>query len=191
MLRWVLALTVVLLTGPAFDGKSLEGWDGLKGHWKAADGQIVGTADASLKFNTFLCTQQKFKDFELSFRVRLKDGKGNSGVQIRSEVMDREKWTVKGPQCDIGAGYWGGLYGENFGGMMQAADQSKLTVKPADFNDYFIRAVGKKVTIKVNGVTTVDAEFEKLPAEGIIALQLHTGAGMEVAFKEIKFKELK
>jgi len=193
MLRCVLALTVSLTTGPAFDGKSLDGWNGLPGHWKAADGLIVGTADASLKFNTFLVSQKSFKDFELSFQVRLKDGKGNSGVQIRSEVMDREKWTVKGPQCDIGDKYWGSLYGENFGGMMQAADFEKVKakLKPADFNDYFIRVVGKRVTIKVNGVTTVDAEFENLPAEGIIALQLHTGAGMEVAYREIKFRELK
>lgn len=192
MLRRVLALTVTLLTGPAFDGKSLDGWNGLRGHWKTADDQIVGTADASLKFNTFLCTQQKFKDFELTFRVRLKDGKGNSGVQIRSAVTDREKWTVRGPQCDIGDKYWGSLYGEHFGGMMQAADfdQVKAKLKPADFNDYFIRVVGKHVTIKVNGVTTVDAEFKTLPAEGIIALQLHTGAGMEVTYREFKFREL-
>ena len=42
-------------------------------------------------FNTFLCSKKKYKDFELSFKVRLKDGKGNSGVQIRSKVFDPKK----------------------------------------------------------------------------------------------------
>jgi len=64
-------------------------------------------------------------------------------------------------------------------------------VKQDDFNDYSIRVVGKKVTIKINGETTVDTEFAKLPAEGIIAFQLHAGGPMEVTFKDIVFKELK
>ena len=34
---------------------------------------------------------------------------GNSGVQIRSEVIDSKKFVVKGPQCDMGAQYWGSL----------------------------------------------------------------------------------
>jgi hypothetical protein len=178
---------------PAFDGKSLTGWDCLPGHWTATNGIILGRSDGSLKTNTFLCSQKRYKDFEMSFQVRLKDGQGNSGVQIRSDILDQKKWSVKGPQADIGDKYWGSLYGEAFGGMMQAADFDKVKVKLKlnDFNDYFIRVVGKKVTIKVNDVTTVDKEFENLPAEGIIALQLHQGMIMEVTYRNIKFKELK
>src|SRR5262245_66551750 len=74
-----------------FNGKDTAGWEGLPGFWSVKDGAIVGTAPADLKFNTFLCSKQKYKDFELKFRVRLKDGKGNSGVQIRSKVRDNPK----------------------------------------------------------------------------------------------------
>jgi hypothetical protein len=194
-MRHLALLLVTALSGaqPATDGRSLDGWDGLPDHWKATDGTIVGTSDGSLKFNTFLVSQMKFKDFELSFKVRLKGGKGNSGVQIRSEVSDRKRLAVRGPQADIGDKYWGSLYGEQSGGMMQQCDFDKVrpTLKPDDFNDYFVRVVGKKVTIKVNGVTTVDAEFEKLPPEGVIAFQIHQGPPMEVTLREIKFKELK
>ena len=63
--------------------------------------------------------------------------------------------------------------------------------KKDEFNDYSIKVVGKKVTIKVNGVTSVDEEFEKMPDEGILAFQLHTPGPMEVTFKDIVFKELK
>jgi hypothetical protein len=186
-------------TPTLFDGKSLTDWDYLASCWSVRDGMIVGSSDGSLKTNTFLCSQRKFKDFELSFQVRLTSEKrgeantANSGVQIRSEVIDREKWVVKGPQCDMGGKYWGSLYGEQFGGMMKQADFAKLkpVLKFDEFNDYAIRVVGKKVTITVNGVTTVDQEFANLPDEGIIALQLHQGPKMEAAFKNFKFKELK
>lgn len=175
-----------------FNGKNTDGWQGLPDLWKVEDGAIIGNTFKGIKGNTFLCSKKEYGDFELSFKVRLKDGKGNSGVQIRSKIHNKDNLGVTGPQCDIGANYWGSLYGENFGGMMKAADAKKVnpTLKANDFNDYSIKAVGKKVTITVNGVVTVDEEFAKLPEKGIIALQLHVGPAMEVTYKDIKFKDL-
>lgn len=177
-----------------FNGQNLEGWQGLERYWSVKDGAIVGSTEPSgITFNTFLCSKKQYGDFELSFKVRLKGGKGNSGVQIRSEIFDKEKFAVKGPQCDIGDVYWGSLYGEHFGGMMKAADKETVTrvLKKDDFNDYYIKCVGKHVTIKINGAVTVDQEFPNLPPTGIIAWQLHSGGPMEVVFKDIRFKELK
>ena len=188
----VLATPVVAADRDLFNGKNLDGWEGLE-YWKVYDGGLIGTAgDKKVPFNTFLCSKKKYKDFELKFQVRLKDGEGNSGVQIRSEVFNRDKFAVKGPQCDIGQQYWGSLYGENFGGMMKAADPKlvKELVKENDWNDYEIKAVGKRITIKLNGETTVDDDFSKMPDEGIIAFQLHGGHVMEVTFKNIQFKDL-
>jgi hypothetical protein len=188
--------------GTFFNGKDTTGWEGLPEFWKVTDGAIVGnTGPTGGKFNTFLCSKKKYSDFELSFKIRLKNGVGNSGVQIRSQIVDPKVLAVGGPQCDVGAGYWGSLYGERFtaegkiggGHMMKQADAKKVNakLKPKDFNDYSIRCVGKHVTIKVNGVTSVDGEFPKIPATGIIAFQVHAGPSMEVTFKDIKFKELK
>jgi hypothetical protein len=191
--------TVEVVNGPAgeplpfFDGKTLEGWEGDTRYWKVEKGAIVGRGWREA-YNTFLCSKKKYRDFELRFRGRLRGGKGNSGVQIRSEIMDRAKFTVKGPQADMGDDYWGSLYGEHFGGMMKRApaDVVKKALKPAGFNDYFIRCVGKHVTIKLNGETTVDDDFETMPAEGIIAWQLHGGhPDMEVEFRDVRFKDLR
>jgi hypothetical protein len=197
----VAALVSLALHGPAqedkgdfFNGKDLAGWEGLTQYWKVQDGAIVGsTFPDGLKFNTFLCSKKKYRDFELKFQVRLKDGKGNSGIQIRSEVFEPKTFAVKGPQCDIGAQYWGSLYGEHFGGMMQAAPKDVVAkaVKPSEFNEYHIRCVGKHVTIKLNGAVTVDGDFPKMPDEGIIAWQLHSGGAMEVTFRDIEFREIK
>jgi hypothetical protein len=176
-----------------FVPKDFEGWEGLiKEYWSVQDGALVGYTSKDPGFNTFLCSKKMYKDFEMTFKVRLKNGIGNSGIQIRSKLANKKKFAVHGPQADIGAGYWGSLYGEGFGGMMKAASkESQKAIKAKDFNDYSIKCVGKKVTIKINGVTTVDEEFAKMPAEGIIAFQLHAGyPSMEVTFKDIKFTDL-
>lgn len=177
-----------------FNGKDLSGWEGMEGRWSVRDGALVGTTVPDQKYNTFLCSKRKYGDFELRFKVRLKDGYGNSGVQIRSAVEEREHYTVKGPQADIGERFWGSLYGERFGGMMKAApwDKVERVLKPQEFNDYSIRCVGKHCTITINGLTTVDDDFPKMPDEGIIAWQLHHCPGvMEVTFKDIQFAELR
>ncbi|MBA4066696.1 MAG: hypothetical protein C0501_23920 [Isosphaera sp.] len=170
---------------------------------------IVGETTEDPKYNTFFCTKKKYGDFELSFKVQLRDGVGNSGVQIRSTLKDDKKFVVHGPQVDVGKGYWGSLYGEGVGGMMKASspDAIKKAVKEAEFNDYVITAKGTRITVKVNGETMVDGDFPKLPAgkgkdgkepeakpaptDGIIAIQVHGGyPKMRVEYKDIKFTDL-
>ena len=175
-----------------------ENWEGLKEFWTLQGTAVIGKADKDPGFNTFFCSKQKYTDFELTFKVKLVDEKGNSGVQVRSAVTNREKFVVSGPQCDIGPGYWGSLYGENVGGMMQACpkDFVQKHVKVGEDNEYFIRAKGDHYTIKVNGATAVDADFPTTPNKkdapkgGVIAFQLHAGGPMTVEFKEIQFKDL-
>lgn len=196
-----LALFATFLLGPVlvgqnagsfFSGKDLAGFEGLLDeYWSVKEGAIVGSAPKGLKFNTFLCSKEKYGDFELKFEVKMTKG-ANSGVQIRSHIHNQKTFAVTGPQCDMGQQYWGSLYGENFGGMMKAAPAElvKKIVKEGDWNDYYIKAVGKHITIKLNGETTVDADFAKAPDTGIIAFQLHAGGPMEVIFKNVKFTNL-
>lgn len=177
-------------TANFFNGKNFEGFEGLlEEYWSVKDGAIVGKTNG-LKFNTFLCSKKQYGDFELQFKVKMIGG--NSGIQIRSKIHDAKKFAVTGPQCDMGGPFWGSLYGENFGGMMKAADAKLVgkVLKEKEFNDYYIRAVGKKITIKLNGETTVNDEFAKAPDMGIIAFQLHAGGPMEVTFKDIRFTDL-
>src|SRR5262245_57835641 len=103
---------------------------------------IVGETTEDPKYNTFFCTKKTYGDFDLSFKVQLRDAVGNSGVQIRSELFDKEKFRVRGPQVDVGKGYWGSLYGEGVGGMMKAStpEAIKKAVKETEFNEYHIVA---------------------------------------------------
>jgi hypothetical protein len=193
-LLWALSTVQAGDSKSFFNGKDFTGWEGLTGedgYWSVKDGAIVGASPKGLKFNTFLCTKKKYKDFELQFQVKLTKG-GNSGVQIRSKIHNEKTFAVTGPQADMGGPYWGSLYGENFGGMMKAADAKlvKEVLKDGEFNDYYIKCVGKHVTIKLNGKTTVDDDFAKMPEEGIIALQMHAGGPQEVTFRDIRFVDL-
>jgi hypothetical protein len=178
-----------------FNGKDLDGWEGLREYWSVRDGAIVGKVPAEgLAFRTFLCSRRRYKDFELSVQVRITHGKGNSGVQFRSRIVDPAKFTVAGPQGNMGRPFWGGLYGERDPGRWLRLPKQTVVreiVKPAEFNDYVLKCVGKRVTIKINGTTTLDDHFPEIPDEGIIAWQLRGDyPGMEVTFRNIQFKEL-
>lgn len=169
-------------------------WKGLEQFWTIRPDSIYGTTQPKgINFNTFLCTEKEFQDFEMSLKVNIVNGKGNSGIQIRSKIIDQKKFVVAGPQCDMGQQYWGSLYGEQFGGMMKASDAEtvKKVIKINDFNDYHILCQGKRVVIKINGTTMLDGTFDKMPDTGIIALQIHGGGPMDVIFKDIVIKELK
>ena len=67
---------------------------------------------------------------------------------------------------------------------------SRKVLKPGEFNQVFVRCVGKRVTIKINGLTTVDKQFPEIAARGVIGWQVHRGNVGEIVFKDIEFKEL-
>ena len=191
-------LAAFVLCGPVVAGEKSAAfldksqWHGLMEYWTIKGDTVIGSAPKGLKFNTFLCSKRPFRNFELKFEIQLKNGVGNSGIQIRSKIFQPKTFAVAGAQCDIGGRYWGCIYGEHIGGMMKEADAKVIAkiLKPKEFNQYHIKCVGQHVTIKINGVTTVDGDFPKMAKTGIIAWQLHSGGPMEVTFRKIRFMEL-
>jgi hypothetical protein len=157
--RILLLIAALLATSsalPADDTKEFldpANWHGRSDIWSITGDSIVGETKEDPKYNTFFVSKKTYSDFEISFKVQLKGGVGNSGLQIRSTLMDEAKFTVKGPQVDVGKGYWGSLYGEGVGGMMKASNKADIekAVKETEFNDYKIVAKGTKITIIING----------------------------------------
>jgi serine/threonine protein kinase/formylglycine-generating enzyme required for sulfatase activity len=182
-----------------FNGRNSDGWHGLAGFWHVKDQSIVGTVPVGQKAHTFLCSDREYKDFELKFRARLLGGIGNSGVNFRSKIRDPQKFSLVGPQCEICAQDrnrkypTGSLVSEPTGEPFLApvaADVDRI-FKLGDFNDFEIRCVGQHVRIKVNGQTTVDADFPSMPDQGLIGWQMHGGnPPREVTFKDIEFTDL-
>ena len=170
-----------------FNGKDLTGWDGEKDLWKVDGGEIVGKSPG-LKKNTFLKSQLAVENFRLSLKVKLTPDAGNSGIQFRSVPLPDGE--MKGPQADVGAGWWGKLYEESGRGLL-AKEGGEKFVKPGEWNDYVVEAVGGKVKIWINGNLCCDLDDDKLARRGVIGLQLHSGGAFEVRFKDIKLEVMK
>ena len=173
-----------------FNGKDLSGWDGDPDIWSVKDGLIIGSTDnKGLKANTFLISKQNYGDFVLKAEIKLRNH--NSGIQVRSE--DKGNYVVHGYQADAASGnWWGSLYGEKTGRGVIAngwKDKGETVVKTGDWNQYEITCKGKHITLKLNGLTTVDIE-DDMSSDGVIALQVHQGPKMQAAFRNLKLKKL-
>jgi len=175
-----------------FNGKDLAGWEGDTTLWKVEGEAIVGDSPG-IKHNQFLCTKDEFGDFELKLEFRVKDGAGNTGVQFRTKKLPNTT-EVSGYQADLGENYWGCLYDESRRNkvLVQASPELAKVIKKADWNEYIIRAEGDHITLKINGVTTVDYKEPDagIARSGIVALQVHSGGPMRVDFRNIRLKAL-
>lgn len=167
-----------------FNGKDLTGWDGDPKLWSVENGEIVGKSPG-IKKNEFLKSHMTVTDFRLTLKVKLTPNKENSGVQFRSEPLASGE--MKGPQADVGAGWWGKLYEESARGLLWDKSGEKH-VKVEEWNEYVIEAVGPTIKTWINGQLCVDLTDEKISRKGIFGLQIHSGGPMEVRFKDLKLE---
>jgi hypothetical protein len=186
---------------PLFDGKTFEGWDGdTKETWRIADGCIVGgSLTKKVPRNQFLATKRSYKNFELRLKFKLlgdpKKGFVNSGVQIRSQRVPNDTEMI-GYQADLGdPNWWGSIYDESRRNKVLAQSDMEAigkVLRRGDWNDYQIRAEGRRIRTWINGALAVDytEKDEKIPQEGRIGLQIHGGGPAEVWFKDITLEEL-
>lgn len=193
-----------------FNGKDLTGWKGLVGkrgspieraamspeelkiaqekadaeaakHWTVQDGVLVfdGTGRS-------LCTAKDYGDFEMWVDWKIK-ADGDSGIYLRGspqvQIWDPNK-------TGIGSG---GLYNNK-------NNPSRPTGEPADnpigeWNTFYIKMVGEKVTVKLNGKTVVDEvvmenywdRSQPIFNTGQIELQNH---GNTLYFRNIYLREI-
>ncbi len=198
-----------------FNGQDLKGWRGVTTYWSVEDGAITGTntAEKPTPNNTFIVWDEPVSDFEL--RLDYKIVGGNSGIQYRSELVDKEKFIVGGYQADIDSSptYSGINYDERGRGILAERGQSvKLLedgkkemvkslgdkgelqgkIKSEDWNSYQVIAKGGTLQHIINGVpmSTVEDLSKAAKAKGVLALQLHAGPPMKVQFKNIRIKKL-
>jgi hypothetical protein len=86
-----------------FNGKTLENWEGDATYWRVENGNLVGevTPSTLLSRNSFIIWKGGIlKDFELKVKYRV-SGKGNSGINYRSEQIEGVPFALKGYQADL------------------------------------------------------------------------------------------
>jgi hypothetical protein len=180
-----------------FDGKSFKGWEGDLSRFRIEDGAITGgSLKESLDHNEFLCTTEEYGDFELRLKVKLlgDPAKANAGIQFRSKRIPNHHEVI-GYQADMGQHYWGALYDESRRRKILAGpnlDELNKVLKREDWNDYVIRAEGKRVRLSINGFQTADytETDDAVEQRGRICLQIHGGPPSEAWYKDISIETL-
>ncbi len=192
-----------------FDGKTLNGWAVKSGFasYKVEDGALVGTT-AEGSPNSFLTSNDTFKNYELTFNVKLDNNELNSGIQTRSKLKG-EKYggRLYGPQIEImlSPGHSGFVYAEATGkgwaseGPKKKGGSRNSFFKNKEWNTYKIRAEGPHIQTWINGNKVEDfmypADLHAMNPEGFFGLQVHKikkGSGpWSVRWKNIYVKELK
>jgi hypothetical protein len=183
-----------------FDGKTFGGWDGDTGNtWHLENTAISGgSLEVTVAHNFFLTTEKSYSNFILTLQFKLvcKEGFMNAGVQFRSMKMVDSSYEMVGYQADLGPGYWASLYDESRRNKTLAGTDSlliKKLLKPDDWNDFEVHAMGNHIEIFLNGVQTVNYTETNnfIPQEGLIGLQIHGGGKTKVWYKNIFITEMR
>lgn len=174
-----------------FNGKDLSGWN-IHGteKWYVEKGELVCESGPDKEYG-YLSTDQKYKNFILTLQFK-QEADGNSGVFIRSDI---DGIKIKGWQVEVApAGlHTGGIY-ESYGRgwLIKPGAEEEKVLKQGEWNTLKIRAVGNQITSWLNGVQMVHLDDQKIgEANGFIALQIHSGGGIRVRWKDIRVAELK
>ena len=175
-----------------FNGKDLTGWHTSPGgKWQVVDGTIVGTSPKSEKRHGLLISDKAFGDFEATLQFKVDSG--DSGFYFRSQPVEHVVG-IKGFQVEVDRSLeTGGLY-ETLG-RAWVTKPDKETMKevytPGQWTDLRVLAVGKDVTVWINGKETAALKDDPGATTGHFALQLHGSDTMDVAYKDIKVRAIK
>ena len=173
-----------------FNGKDLTGW---KVHgtekWFVENGELVCESGPEGKYG-YLSTEKTYKDFELTVDFK-QSADGNSGIFFRSS-LDPTK--ISGWQVEVAppGSNSGGVY-ESYGRgwLIKPGAEEQKALKFGEWNTMKIRVVGGHVTTWLNGKQMIDLKDEKIgKANGSIALQIHSGGGIKVNWKNLKVTEI-
>jgi len=197
LFRTPLILTLVLMAflshaqeKSLFNGKDLSGWKvyGTE-KWYVEDGLLFCESGPDQEYG-YLATLDSYKDFDLTVEFK-QEADGNSGVFFRSSI---EGTKITGWQAEVAPpGHnTGGIY-ESYGRgwLIKPEPEKEKILKMGEWNTMRLRVVGDHVTTWLNGVEMIDFRDEKIgKAEGSIALQIHSGGGIKVAWRNLKIREL-
>lgn len=174
-----------------FNGKNLDGWIvyGTE-KWYVDKGRTLVCESGPDKEYGYLGTTGKYKDFELTLQFK-QEANGNSGVFFHCSV---EGTTVSGWQAEVAppGQHSGGIY-ESYGrGWLILPDSAKESaLKMGKWNKMKVRVVGDTVDTWLNGTHMIHLVDGKIGGRtGQIALQIHSGGGIRVRWKNIMIREL-
>ena len=177
-------------TKKLFNGKDLTGWT-IHGteKWYVENSNLICESGPEKQYG-YLSTDKNYKNFIMEYDFKL-EANGNSGVFIRSTI-DGTK--ISGWQVEVappGNGT-GGIY-ESYGRgwLTKPTAEEESCLSPEGWNKGKIEVNNDEITTWLNGKQISHLKDAKIGAgNGFIALQIHSGGGIKVRWKNIKIKEL-
>jgi hypothetical protein len=180
---------------PLFNGKDLSGWTKNGDEkWVAEQGTILCESTAN-KYG-YLTTEKTYRDFDL--RLKFKgEAAGNSGLFFHAKItgMDPEHGPdIEGMQVEVDPGvgkHTGGLYESGGRGwVVMPTAEGERALKPGEWNDLEASIRGNHIVIRLNGFKVTDYnDASPKFTDGVIGLQIHTGGGVKMRWKDIDIRE--
>ncbi|HXN23054.1 MAG TPA: DUF1080 domain-containing protein [Candidatus Dormibacteraeota bacterium] len=180
---------------PLFNGKDLAGWKkNGEEKWVAEEGTIL--CQSTVNKYGYLTTAKTYRDFNL--RLKFKgEAAGNSGVFLHARItgIDLQHGPdIVGMQVEVDptlGKHSGGLYesgGRGWVAMPTAEGEQAL--KSGAWNDLEVSVLGNHIVTHLNGVKVADFT-DPAPKfiDGVIGLQIHTGGGVKMRWKDIFVQE--
>jgi len=178
-----------------FNGKDLTGWKKNGDEkWIAEQGTILCESTAN-KYG-YLTTEKTYRDFDL--RLKFKgEASGNSGLFFHARITGIDPQhgpDIEGMQVEVdpGAGkHTGGLYESGGRGwVIMPTPEGERALKPGEWNDLEASVRGNHIVIHLNGFQVTDYnDASPKFTDGVIGLQIHTGGGVKMRWKDIYIKE--
>jgi hypothetical protein len=187
---------------PLFDGKTLNGWTLVRGHgpgYVVKEGVLVCPADGGGN----LYTEAEYANFILRFEFKLSAG-GNNGIGIRAPLTGDAAY--QGMEIQIldhdDVQYKGRLKPAQYHGSVYDLFPAKTGhLKPVgEWNYEEIAVDGRKITVRLNGATIVDANLDDVKDPevlkkhpGVLRKSGHIGLlghGTLVEFRNMRIKTL-
>ena len=173
-----------------FNGIDLSGWNvhGTE-HWYVKDGLLVCESGPEKKYG-YLSTEKYYDDFILTLEFK-QEANGNSGVFFRSTL---EGTKISGWQVEVAppGKNSGGIY-ESYGRgwLIKPKPEKDKALKMGYWNKMKIKVEGDKVITWINGTRMISLTDQKLgEGKGSIALQIHSGGGIKVKWRNLKVRPL-
>jgi len=178
-----------------FNGKDLSGWkNNGQEKWVVDQGTIFCESTAN-KYG-YLTTEKTYRDFDL--RLKFKgEAEGNSGVFVHARItgVDPEHGPdIEGMQIEVDptvGKHTGGLYESGGRGwVIMPTAEGERALKQGEWNDLEASVRGSHFVVRLNDVKVTDHNDSSTKfTDGVIALQIHTGGGVKMRWKDIYIKE--
>lgn len=185
-----------------FEDTRGDGWviRGGKARYELEDGVLTGTSVPNSR-NSFYTTTEQYSNFELIYEVRVHP-ELNSGVQIRSHVIDRfnnRDGGLRGYQIEVDPApraFTAGIYDEQRRGWLHplhTTPSPRRAFRPGDWNTVRVVADGPIIRTWINGVPAAEI-FDAMTATGHFGFQVHDVGNRQdpltVEFRNARIREL-